>query len=100
MNERLKPYGHSTIIQVAQVAKDSSAKHLIVQHISARFLSNEANNLKNQALHIFPIIEVAEDFVEYEWKKGILNWVIEKRNQVYKRLGCAFLLQFKFPLDF
>ncbi|MBW9234614.1 ribonuclease Z, partial [Leptospira santarosai] len=44
--ELAKPYGHSTITQAAQVAKESGAKHLIVQHISARFLPSQAEELR------------------------------------------------------
>lgn len=71
--ELAKPYGHSTITQAALVAKESQAKHLIVQHISARFLPSEAEELRKQGLLIFPSITVAEDFAEFELKLGILE---------------------------
>jgi ribonuclease Z len=70
--ELAKPYGHSTITQAAFVAKESHAKHLIVQHISARFLPNQSEELRKQGLSIFPSITVAEDFAEFELKLGKL----------------------------
>ena len=68
-----KPYGHSTITQAAQVAVESNAKHLIVQHISARFLPSQAEELRKQGLIVFPSISVAEDFAEYELKQGVIK---------------------------
>jgi ribonuclease Z len=68
-----KPYGHSTITQAAQVAKESGAKHLIVQHISARFLPSHAEELRKQGLSVFPSITVAEDFAEFELKHNELK---------------------------
>ncbi|MGB3260645.1 ribonuclease Z [Paenisporosarcina sp.] len=76
--ELAKPYGHSTITQAAQVAKESGAKHLIVQHISARFLPSQAEELRKQGLSIFPSIHVAEDFAEYELKQDELKRIKNK----------------------
>ncbi|WP_342543533.1 ribonuclease Z [Paenisporosarcina sp. FSL H8-0542] len=76
--ELAKPYGHSTITQAAQVAKESGAKHLIVQHISARFLPSQAEELRKQGLSVFPSITVAEDFAEYEWKQDELKRIKNK----------------------
>lgn len=70
--ELAKPYGHSTITQAAMVAKESQVKHLIVQHISARFLPSQAEELRVQGLSVFPSITVAADFSEYELKNGEL----------------------------
>jgi len=70
--ELAKPYGHSTITQAALVAKESRAKHLIVQHISARFLPSQAEGLRAQGLSVFPSITVAADFSEYELIQGEL----------------------------
>lgn len=76
--ELAKPYGHSTITQAAQVAKESGAKHLIVQHISARFLPSQAEELRKQGLSVFPSITVAEDFAEFELKKDELKQISKK----------------------
>jgi len=70
--ELAKPYGHSTITEAARVAKESKAKHLIVQHISARFLPREVEELRKQGLSVFPSITVAEDFAEFELKQDEL----------------------------
>lgn len=70
--ELAKPYGHATITQAAQVAKDSQAKHLIVQHLSARFLPHEAEELRRQGLSVFPSITIAEDFAKFELKNDKL----------------------------
>jgi len=67
-----KPYGHATITQAARVAKDSQAKHLIVQHLSARFLPHEAEEFREQGLSVFPSITVAEDFAQFELKNDEL----------------------------
>lgn len=71
--ELAKPYGHSTVTEAAKVAKESNAKHLIINHISARFLPHEANQLRIQGLQDFPSIFVAEDLLEFEMKNGELN---------------------------
>ena len=73
--ELAKPYGHSTITQAALVAKESKAKHLIVQHISARFLPSQAEELRKQGLSVFPSIQVAEDFAEFELKQDKLKQI-------------------------
>ena len=36
-----KSHGHSTNMQAAQVAKDASAKRLLLNHVSARFLGRD-----------------------------------------------------------
>lgn len=65
-------YGHSTIIDAANVCKEANAKHLIVNHISARFLPFHLKEMLNQVEHFdFPIY-IAEDFAEYDWSNGIL----------------------------
>ncbi len=71
--ELANPYGHSTITQAAQVANESGAKHLIVQHISARFLPSQAEELRKQGLPVFSNITIAEDFAEYELKQDELK---------------------------
>ncbi|HWK23842.1 MAG TPA: ribonuclease Z [Ureibacillus sp.] len=65
-------YGHSTNIEAAKVAKESNAKHLILNHISSRFLANDLKTLLNEAKDIFPQCFIAHDFSYYEWKNGQL----------------------------
>lgn len=63
--ELARLYGHSTIVDAAEVCKKANAKHLIVNHISARFLSSDLNKMLIQVeKYSFPIY-IAEDFTEY-----------------------------------
>lgn len=68
--ELAKPYGHSTIVEAATVAKEAGAKSLIANHISARFLPETAKALAVQGQSIFPNIWIASDFAEYEIRNG------------------------------
>ncbi|MFC5540336.1 MAG: ribonuclease Z [Bacilli bacterium] len=68
-----KDYGHSTNVEAAKVAKEANAKHLILNHISARFLPHETGKLIKEAKTIFPNIFVANDFSAFQWKNGKLN---------------------------
>ncbi|MFC4411187.1 ribonuclease Z [Chungangia koreensis] len=68
--ELAKPYGHSTILEAATVAKEAGAKALIANHISARFLPEAAKALETQGKSIFPDIWIASDFAEFEIKNG------------------------------
>ena len=55
-------YYHSTTHQAAEVAKASHAKWLILTHISARYLAQDALNLEKEAQEIFPNTKIAKDF--------------------------------------
>lgn len=72
-------YGHSTIGDAATVAKQADAKALIANHISARFLPSDLAQLKKQGQAIFEPLYIAEDFLCYVWKNGVL---IETKNHV------------------
>lgn len=63
-------YGHSTNTEAAMVAKEASAKNLILNHISARFLSHDLKALCNEAKEIFPNVFIANDFSIFSWKNG------------------------------
>ncbi len=67
-----KEYGHSTIGDAANVAKEANVKVLIANHISARFMPSDIVKLKEQGQAIFPTLHIAEDFAKYEWKDGEL----------------------------
>ena len=70
--ELARLYGHSTIVDAAEVCHKANAKHLIVNHISARFLSSDLNNMLKQVENYrFPIY-IAEDFAEYSFQNGSL----------------------------
>lgn len=59
-------HGHSTNIQAAQVAKEASAKRLLMNHISARFLSKDVKQLEADAKEIFANAKVVWDLEEVE----------------------------------
>ncbi|MFJ7826608.1 ribonuclease Z [Psychrobacillus sp. NPDC096623] len=70
--ELARLYGHSTIVDAAEVCQKANARHLIVNHISARFLSSDLNKMLAQVEdYRFPIY-IAEDFAEYIWVDGDL----------------------------
>lgn len=52
---------HSTCTQAAQVARESGAKALILNHISSRFLETECEELLEEARDIFPNTYLAHD---------------------------------------
>ena len=65
--ELARLYGHSTIVDAAEVCEKANAKHLIVNHISARFMPSDLNKMLSQVeKYSFPIY-IAEDFTEYSW---------------------------------
>ncbi|TQR19667.1 ribonuclease Z [Psychrobacillus vulpis] len=71
--ELASQYGHSTIVDAANVCREASAKHLIVNHISARFMPSDIKEMVSQVEHFeFPIY-VAADFDEYDWSNGSLT---------------------------
>ena len=66
-DERLaRNHGHSTNMQAAQVAKDASAKRLLMNHISARFLARDVRQLEVDARSIFENSKVVWDLEEVE----------------------------------
>ncbi|MGM9920397.1 MAG: ribonuclease Z [Bhargavaea sp.] len=67
------PYGHSTIVDAAKTARLAGAGALIANHISARFLPEDAEHLAAEAAQVFSPVEIAEDLAEYEWKNGVLR---------------------------
>lgn len=70
--ELARLYGHSTIVDAAEVCEKANAKHLIVNHISARFMPSDLNKMLSQVeKYSFPIY-IAEDFIEYSWINGTL----------------------------
>ncbi|WP_277587624.1 ribonuclease Z [Psychrobacillus antarcticus] len=64
-SELARLYGHSTIVDAAEVCKKANAKHLVVNHISARFLPSDLNNMLTQVENYSFPIYIAEDFAEY-----------------------------------
>jgi ribonuclease Z len=73
------PYGHSTILDAARTAREAGARSLIANHISARFLPEDAEHLAAEAADVFPHVEIAEDFAEYDWKNGVLSRILASK---------------------
>ncbi|MEK3981336.1 ribonuclease Z [Psychrobacillus sp. FSL K6-2836] len=70
--ELARLYGHSTIVDAAEVCQKANAKHLIVNHISARFLSADLKKMLTQVeKYSFPVY-IAEDLAEYNWVNNSL----------------------------
>ena len=53
-------HGHSTNMQAAQVALEAGAKRLLLNHISARFLSKDISKLKKDAASVFENVHVVK----------------------------------------
>ena len=61
-----KKHGHSTNMQAAEVAREAGAKRLLLNHISARFLSKDISQLRRDASSIFENVYVVKDLEEVE----------------------------------
>ena len=53
MKKIARNHGHSTNMQAAEVAVEAGTKRLLLNHISARFLSKDISKLKKDAASIF-----------------------------------------------
>lgn len=58
-------YGHATNVEAATVAKEAGAKHLILSHISARFVGHDIERLQQQAAAVFAATVIAADYATY-----------------------------------
>ncbi len=58
-------FGHSTIADVAMLAKRANVKKLIITHISSRY-AGEEEELKEEAQQIFANSEIASDMMVYK----------------------------------
>lgn len=61
-----KAHAHSTNMQAAQVAKEASAKRLLLNHISPRFLSRDCRQMERDAAQVFEEVKVVFDLEEVE----------------------------------
>lgn len=59
-------HGHSTNMQAAEVAREAGAKRLLLNHISARFLSKDISQMRRDAASIFEHVHVVKDLEEIE----------------------------------
>ncbi|WP_033543894.1 ribonuclease Z [Planococcus sp. CAU13] len=62
-------YGHSTVQEAAETAKQANAGTLIVNHLSARFLPEDEKRLAKEMRKVHEDSYIAYDFSEFEWKK-------------------------------
>lgn len=58
-------YNHSTVGEVAQLAKDAKVKQLILTHISSRYQSEDITNMEQEAKGIFLQASIAKDLKVY-----------------------------------
>lgn len=68
-----KDYGHSTNLDAANIAKEASAKYLILNHLSARFLSEDLHQILNETKRVFPNVYIARDFSLYRWRGQLIE---------------------------
>lgn len=73
MEEKAAAYGHSTILQAAQIAADARVKQLAVTHFSSRFDSTEVDALIQSVNAVFSNVVAAHDFLELSVPKLITS---------------------------
>ncbi len=61
-----RKHGHSTNMQAAEVAKEAGVKRLLLNHVSARFLSKDISQMRRDASAIFENVHVVKDLEEVE----------------------------------
>lgn len=59
-----KNHAHSTNMQAAQIAKEAGVKQLLLNHVSARFLTRDIRQLEKDAKTIFKNTHVVKDLEE------------------------------------
>ncbi len=62
-------FNHSTTLQAAQTAHEANAKHLILTHISSRYMKEDTAALLAEAKSMFPNTIVAEDLLTVQIEK-------------------------------
>ncbi|MDQ0222494.1 ribonuclease Z [Streptococcus moroccensis] len=61
-----RKHGHSTNMQAAEVARAAGAKRLLLNHVSARFLSRDIKQLRQDAATLFSNVYVVNDLEEFD----------------------------------
>ncbi|MBW7458707.1 ribonuclease Z [Paenibacillus sepulcri] len=64
MEEKAAAYGHSTVVQAAQIASRAGARKLVLTHFSSRFDDEAVEGLIADAQSIFPASAAAYDYLE------------------------------------
>lgn len=75
MQDLAKRFGHATVADAARVAEQAGARHLILTHISGRFLAQDYPRLLEEAQAIFPQTVMAHDFCQFSLYNNELNCV-------------------------
>ena len=57
-------HGHSTNMQAAQVAKNAGVEKLLLNHVSARFLSRDCRQMEKDAASIFENVKIVKGLEE------------------------------------
>ncbi|WP_409340642.1 ribonuclease Z [Paenibacillus sp. MBLB4367] len=70
MEEKAAAYGHSTVLQAAQIASKAGAKRLAVTHFSSRFDRDEIAELVESVKSVFPNVVAANDYLELAISKS------------------------------
>lgn len=78
--ELAKDFGHSSILDAAKVAQEAGAKRLFANHISARFLPEDAGMLAEQGRAVHPDLVIVQDFAEYNWQPKTGTWLKNKQD--------------------
>lgn len=61
-----KKHGHSTNMQAAEIAKEAGVKRLLLNHISARFLSKDISQMQRDAATVFKNVHIVKDLEEVD----------------------------------
>lgn len=67
-------YYHSTSRQAAEIALKAKAKNLLLNHISARYLGKEIQQLEAEAQSVFPQVKVVNDFDQFNVRIAEVNY--------------------------
>ncbi|GGD63909.1 ribonuclease Z [Paenibacillus nasutitermitis] len=64
MEEKAEAYGHSTVLQAAEIAAKAGVRQLLLTHFSSRFDDEAVEKLTADAQTIFPDTVAARDYLE------------------------------------
>ncbi|MGR6897388.1 ribonuclease Z [Rummeliibacillus sp. BSL5] len=78
LEEGAAAYGHSTNLIAAKVAQKARVKNLLLNHISARYLSEDASKMVYEVRKIIPNAYIVRDLDEFTWLHGELKQSLKK----------------------
>ena len=65
LQEKARVFKHSTNVQGAQLAKECNVKHLILNHISPRYSTEDVETMLNQCREVHPETHIASDLDDF-----------------------------------